>query len=380
MSNGPLRASSRPPPDDGPRPSRPPPGPQGFDGEIPLPPGRESFAVSILLPLTVIAAAANVVGGLLAPGWLGVGGEAQVHRWMKWANLTSVSAATLGMLGVLMLVLAAVSNPRTSVSTRLVATFGAGLVFTFVAIAIGRVLEPTQLVVLFAGAFAVLVAGSVEAIGPPKARALGVQLGLLALAALLRVAAWGFAWSAQKRGTPNAVIWGQVASGGALITELLAQVFVAVYLVYRPGVRGAAATFIALAAAFLVSTWALGATIESAGTARDAVQRALSLRVQGSGLLPSWVAVDAATHEIALLDRPVRVALLPLVFAEMLSVTLPLAALATASRRTLPILAAMALAVLSRGQADTPLRGLELALAALAALTLSRAAREAARR
>jgi hypothetical protein len=67
-----------------------------------------------------------------------------------------------------------------------------------------------------------------------------------------------------------------------------------------------------------------------------------------------------------------------LVFAEALSVTLPLACLASATRASLPMLAAIALATLSRGQADTPLRALELALAALAALTLSRVARDAA--
>jgi hypothetical protein len=345
---------------------------------IPLPAGRESFAASLLLPLTVVAAAANAVGGLLAPGWPGVGTEAQVHRWQKWANLTTISAATLGMLGVIVLVLAAVSSPRTSVPTRLVATFGAGLVFTFTAIAISRVLEPTQLVVLFVGAFAVLVAGSVEAIGPVPTRALGVQLGLLAVCAVFRVMAWGFAWNAMKRGTPGAVQWASAAAGGALIAELGAQAFAAVYLVYRPGFRGAIAAFVAIGAAFLLSTWALGASIEAAGTLRDAVQRALSLRVQGIGALPSWVSTDAATHEIALLERPVRVALLPLVFAETLSVTLPLAALATATRTTLPIVAAIGLATLSRGQADTPMRALELALAALAALTLSRAARDAA--
>ena len=57
-------------------------------------------------------------------------------------------------------------------------------VFTFVAIAIGHVLEPAQLVVLFAGAFAVLVAATVESVGPSETRALGIQLGLLAFAAL----------------------------------------------------------------------------------------------------------------------------------------------------------------------------------------------------
>jgi hypothetical protein len=351
--------------------------PPGDRGEIPITTPRESFAVGVMLPATVFAIAANVLGGLLAPGWIGVGGEAQVARWRKWANLTSVSAATLGMLGVMVLVYAVVGNPRTSVSTRLVSTFGAGLVFTFVAIAIGRVLEPAQLIVLFAGAFAVLVAATVEAVGPSETRALGIQLGLLAFAALLRIVAWGIAWAGLKRGTPNALAWAQVCASAALAFEVLAQIFVVVYLIHRPGARGTIAAFVAVAIAFVGASWALGSSLASAGTMRDAVQRALSLRVQGGGPLPSWIAPEAATHEIALLDRNVRVALLPLVFTELLSITLPIAALMSATRGVLPLVAAMALAVLSRGQVDSPLRGLELALAALAALTLSRAAREA---
>lgn len=346
-------------------------------GEIPVSTPRDSFATGVLLPVSIFAIAANVVGGLLAPGWVGVGAEAVVARWRKWANLTSVSAAMLGMLALMVLVFAVVGNMRTSLSTRMVSTFGAGLVFTFVAIAVGHVLEPAQLVVLFAGAFAVLVAATVEAVTPSETRALGIQLGLLAFAALLRVLAWGIAWNAVKRGTPNAFAWAQVAASAALSFEVLAQIFLVVYLVHRPGLRGTAAAIVAVALAFFATSWVLGTTSDHTGTSRDALQRALSLRVQGSGPLPSWVAADAATHEIASVQRHVRVSLLPLVFTELLSVTLPIAALASASRGTLPLLAAMGLALLSRGQVDTPLRGLELVVAALSALTLSRAAREA---
>lgn len=345
-------------------------------GEIPVSAPRESFAVGVLLPVSLFAIAANIVGGLLAPGWVGVGAEAQVARWRKWANLTSVSAAMLGMLAMAVLGLAVVGNTRTSLSTRMVSTFGAGLVFTFVAIAIGRVLQPAELVVLFAGAFAVLVASTVESVGPSETRALGIQLGLLAFAALLRVLSWGMAWNAIKRGTPNAFTWAQVAASAALAFEVLAQVFFVVYLVHRPGLRGAAAAFAALVAAFALTFWVLGSTIQHAGTGRDAFQRALSLRVQGSGPLPSWVSTEATTNEIALVERHVRVSLLPLVFTELVSVTLPLAALASATKGSLPLLAAMGLALLSRGQVDTPLRGLELVIAALSALTLSRAVRE----
>src|SRR5690349_12281964 len=99
--------------------------------------------------------------------------------------------------------MAAVANPRTSISTRLVSTFGAGLVLTLVAAAFRNVLEPTHLIVLFAGAFAVIVASAVEAISPPSTRAFGVMLAIWGFSALMRVGAWGLAWSATHKNHPD---------------------------------------------------------------------------------------------------------------------------------------------------------------------------------
>jgi hypothetical protein len=92
------------------------------------------------------------------------------------------------------------------------------------------------------------------------------------------------------------------------------------------------------------------------------------------------VSPDATTNEIALVERHVRVSLLPLVFTEFLSVALPIAALLSAGKDNVPLFAALGLALLSRGQVDTPLRSLELVIAALAGLTWSRAVRVPERR
>ena len=151
-----------------------------------------------------------------------------------------------------------------------------------------------------------------------------------------------------------------------------------IYLVYRPGWRGAVLSVLSVGLAFVLATWALGTTLDSAGTFRDALQRALTLRIQGSGPIPAWVDPQAMSHEIALLDRSVRLAVLPLVLGELASLTVGAAALASSSRHNLPLLAAMTLAVVSRGQVDAPLRALELCVAALAALVLARGARVAA--
>ncbi len=382
----PVSPSGRPPPP----PSIPPPPPSGDptrssqrpskpqrSEELLLNTGRDRFGVGLLWPMAIAALAANLIAGLLAPGFIGSAGNALASRWRWWATITPLAAAILGIGSVIALVMAAVANPRTSISTRIVATFGAGLVLTLTAAALRGKLEQTQLIVLFAGAFAVLVASAVEALAPPPTRALGVMLGLLALSSLLRVAGWGLAWSASHKNYPSALGLGQTAASVALVLELLAQGFAVLYLFYRPGFRGAIAAVIAVGAAFALSMYTLRTVYDpnAAGTTREALQHAVSLRVQGLDPLPSWVDRAAGIQEIALLEARHRLGLLPLVFAEFASLTLPLAAFASVSRPTLGLVAAVSLAVLSRGQVDTPLRALELCLAALGALVLSRGAR-----
>ena len=366
-SQRPARTSSRPS-------LRPSLGP---DEELPVASPRDRFSVGLILPFAIAALAANAIGGLLAPGWVGVAGERAAARWQWWAAATPLTAALIGIGTTIALVMAAVANPRTSVSTRVVATFGAGLVLTLVAAAFRAPLEPTHLIVLFAGAFAVLVASAVEAIAPPFTRAVGVLLGVLAVAALLRVVGWGLAWTAAARGHAGALPWAQVAASAALVLELVAQMFLALYLVYRPGWRGALSIVLAIAAAFLLAMWTLRTDFDptGAGGLRDAFQRAVSLRVQGGGPVPGWIDRNAAMQEIALLDPTARLPLLPLVFAELASITLPIAAILGGAGRSVALYAVVALAVMSRGQVDAPLRALELAVAALGALVLSRGAR-----
>ena len=363
------------------RPSSPdrPSKPADKSEEFPLHQTRDRFAVGLMLPLALSVLAANAIGGLLAPGWLGVGSELAANRWRWWGTVTPLAAALLGIGTSISLVMAAVANPRTSISTRLVSTFGAGLVLTLVAAAFRNVLEPTHLIVLFAGAFAVIVASAVEAISPPTTRAFGVQLSVFGVSALLRVGAWGVAWSASNRAHPDAMKWAQACAGGALILELVAQALAVAYLASRPGIRGKILAPLALGGALFLALWTVRTTFDpdTAGSLRDAMQRAMSLRVQGSGPLPWWVDRASALSEIALLDpgAPARASLLPLVFAEYASMTLAAAALLSARSTTIGLLAALAVALASRGQIDTPLRALELAVAALAGLVLSRGAR-----
>lgn len=355
--------------------SRPPPPVHPDDDEVPAWARRDRFAVSLLTAVAIAAAAANVLGSLLAPGWVGVGSERVVNRWLWWGGVTSIAAAVMGIATIVSLVIAAVPSPRTSISSRLIATFGAGLVVALGAAALGNPAEDEVLLVLAAGAFWVLVVGAVEALAPARTRALGLQLALLALSALARVGAWAMVWSATRRGHLGLLPVARVSATVAIVAELAAALLLLVYLVYRPGVRAAATSALLIGAAFGVATWVVRTPTGESGTLRDALQHALSLRVQGTGTMPSWITAADASAEIKMLAPDHRFAFVPLVFAELLSIGLAVAALVGARRQDLPLFAAMALATLSRGQIDTPMRAIALTVAALAAIVLARGAR-----
>jgi hypothetical protein len=160
----------------------------------------------------------------------------------------------------------------------------------------------------------------------------------------------------------------------SLVVELVAAAIVVAYVAQRPGVRASLSVAIAIAAAFGLAAWTLGASEPVHGSLREVLQRALSLRLESAGPVPPWVAPTAVARDLGGLEAGDRLALLPLAIGEWLSMTLPIGCLAAARRDTLPTLAAMALAVSARAQVDVPLRALELGVAALAALAVARSA------
>ncbi len=332
---------------------------------------RERFALGLLAPTLGACLLANLLGGLVAPGVLGTLGDPLVTRVSRAGSFAALSAAVLSLGTLVLLISAVVQNGRTNVSTRLVSTFGAGLVFTLVTTAVRNEPLPPLLIVLLAAAFAVAVAGAVEALSRPETRALGLQLALLSFATLLRLSAWGASWLSQNRQIAGAAAWSTRLMGGSVAFEFAAFVLVLVYLAYRPGLRGLLLGALGVVVAFVLATWALGgSTSTSAG--RAVLQHAIAMRVQWGGPLPFWVDPQASVYEIGMLGRSVRTALLPLAVLELGSVTVGVLTLGAASRASLAMFAAMGLALASRGQADQPLRALELAVAGLGALALAR--------
>ena len=336
---------------------------------------RDRFSVSLLAVVAIATVCANTLGSLLAPGWVGVGSERQVRLWLWGGGAVSVAAAMLGIATIVSLVVAAVPSPRTAIGTRLVATFGAGLVVALGAAALGNAAEEEVLLVLAAGALWVALAGAIEAISPPRTRALGMQLAMLTVSGVARVGAWAIVWSAARHGQPAIAPSARALATISIAAELSATALLVVYLARQPGLRAAVTTAVLAALAFGLASWAVRTPQAESGTLRDAVQHALSLRVQGTGPMPTWVPLADTATELRMLEPDHRLALLPLAFAELASIALGLAALVGARRAELPLAAAMSLAVLSRGQLDTPMRAIAFTVAALGAIVLARGAR-----
>ncbi len=343
--------------------------------EVPPWSRRDRFSVSLLPVVAIATACANALGSLLGPGWVGVGNERQVRLWLWGGGAISVAAAVLGITAIVSLVVAAVPSPRTAIGTRLVATFGAGLVVALGAAALGNAAEEEVLLVLAAGALWVALAGTIEALSPPRTRALGAQLAMLTVSGVARVGAWAIVWSAARHGQPAIAPSARTLATISIAAELSAAAMLIVYLARQPGVRAAATTAVLAALAFGLATWAVRTPQAETGTLRDAVQHALSLRVQGTGPMPSWIPLADTATELRMLEPDHRLALLPLAFAELSSIALGVAALVGVRRSELPLAAAMSLAVLSRGQLDTPMRAIAFTVGALGALVLARGAR-----
>ncbi len=339
---------------------------------------RDEFALGLVPTFAATAIATAWLAGLLAPGWLGVGGEVASHRWRLAGSFWPMASGIVGTLTTLALVLATLASARATVIARLFAAFGGGLLIVLGTMALKVSLEPQHVVWLAVGALVLAGTAGAEATPPRSSRALGMTIAMAGLSAALHIGAWGIQALALKRVSIDLVNVSRSFAALALIVELSTAALVIAYVVQRPGARASVAVALSIASAFGLAAWTLGpASAASAsgghGNVLEALQRALSLRLESAGPIPPWVSPTAIASELGALDVHDRIALLPLALAQWLSVTLPIGCLLAARRETFATLAAMALAIAARGQIDVPLSAIELGVAALAALTIARA-------
>jgi len=173
-------------------------------GTARLPTERDSLLGGHAHPRRLAAPAANVIGGLLAPGWIGVATERIAARWALWGTVTPLarrssasrrSRSSWPPSQPAHLDLDAHRRPRRAPG--LVLTSSPPRCARARSHALNRALR---------GRLCRARRAAVEALTAPVTRAVGVQLALLSFAALLRVIGWGSAVGGDENTLRAAVV------------------------------------------------------------------------------------------------------------------------------------------------------------------------------
>jgi hypothetical protein len=298
------------------------------------------------------ALAATVLGAVVAPGLRGYASDATVVAWDTAATVLSYAAAIFACTGAIAGASELALARRADSASGALVVSGTSLVVVLLVVAVIHARRmpdsppPWQLSMGIA-----LVASSVastaawRAMSGPHARALAIAISAFAIAALLRTGAWELARASSERGA-MALEW---ASRGvvtaAVLVEALGQAVSAAWIGVR-GRTGMIASSVAAVLAFLV-TWgaAVGARAEAPPWAA-----ALHAVIGESSSLPAPFALSAAQSFLA-------VSAIFLAGAALVQITQPAA-----------VTSAFALALLSRGAFDAPIRAIAIVTAAVWAL------------
>jgi hypothetical protein len=216
----------------------------------------------------------------------------------------------------------------------------AGLTMALAAPALREKLPASVAVVLAGAATVGAFAGGWQAVKKAHTRLVGVVLLTFGLAALLRIGAWELAASAAERISERLYDISRGIASAAVVVEGLGQLGAAAWL----GTRGrmSLAANAAVGAAFLV-TWAAANGVRPEAARWQSVLHGSLADVAGR---PPPLGLSAVATFLA-------------------AASLFLALVAVAQRRqVVAVLAALALALLSRGTLDVPLRAMAIAAAA----------------
>jgi hypothetical protein len=203
---------------------------------------------------------------------------------------------------------------------------------------------PQTIAVLQAGVSAAAsTVGAWAAARRPHTRALAGVLLALACAALVRVAGWEVAMWASARGDVEWFRWSRVLMTTGVFFEAFGQIVAVAWLGTRGRTGGQVGSTVALFVAFVV-TWGVARGMQSDCAAwQSAVHTALA----GSAGVPSPLGVDG----LAIFVLPASL-LLALAYAVQ-------------SGQVVAVVAAAAMALVSRGAFDAPLRALCAVVAAV---------------
>jgi len=322
---------------------------QGQSGDARVPNNRASQSTSPLRSATwllrtgaITVALAGVIGLIVAPGLRGIARETTVVFW-DWA------AGTLSCFALITLVALAcwgaqsiVRSRPTAVVVRAVLTAGAVAVVPIAVAGLHGRLPQAIAVLLAVVAATAAIAGAWAASSTPHTRALAGVLLALACASLLRIAGWEVAMWASVRGDVALFRSSRMLMTSGVGFEALGQIVAVTWLGTRGRTAGQVASSIALFAAFLL-TWGVAKGMQS-----DCApwQAAVHTALAGAAGVPAPLGVDG----LAIFVLPASL-LLALAFAVQ-------------SGPVVAIVAAAAMALVSRGAFDAPLRALCAVVAA----------------
>lgn len=296
----------------------------------------------LLRAAAVAAATSAAFGVVVAPGVHGNASGAVVDRaellTRTCDNFTWLALVAALLWGVLELLRA----PHVPLLPRvaLIATAAAVASMTVPALW-NRLASPLSVLLASAAAIAAL-AGAYSSARAPHTRALAGILFALAFAAIARVGAWEIATAAGERASTR---WFAVSRGFAtagVVFESLAQLFAAAWVGTRSRIVGQLGASAALGVA-LVLTWGVARGIHPGAAPWQAVMHTALADAPG---VPSTFQLDAVAT-----------------FLVPASILLALVAAAQPHQDAI-IVAAIALALVSRGSLDAPIRAMCAAAAA----------------
>ena len=290
----------------------------------------------LLRTAAVSVAFAGVLGLIVAPGLHGSAKEATVVFW-DWAAGTVSCFALVTLVALACWGVPALLRSRTTgIVVRVVLVAGVlAAVPMAVASLYGRLPQAVAVLVTCA-TVAAATAGSLAAAKAPHTRALAGVLLALACAALVRVAGWEVAMWASARGDINWFRWSRALMTAGVCLEALGQIVAVAWLGTRGRSAGQIGSTVALFVAFVLTWGAAKGVHADCALWQSAVHTALA----GAAGIPAPLGADG----LAIFVVPASL-LLALVYSVQPG---PVVA----------VVAAVAMALVSRGAFDAPLRGL----------------------
>lgn len=300
------------------------------------------WAGGALLLTASLAIVAKAIGVVVLPGLRGVASQPTVEG----AEIVSATLANT-LVGLLVALVCGASFElararRVSLPARVFMVGSAGLIVALAAPAVVQRLHTFAALALAVAASFVAVVGGVHALRATHTRAAGAVVTVIAFAGMLRVGAWAMASIGAERASLAVYDTGRGLATGSVVLQGLATLLAAAWLGTRAALRGRVLANLAIVGAFAVTylaaresdgpTSALEAVLRTSLGQVQAVPEPYAVATVGAFLLPASILLSV----VALVQRG----------------------------QPVPVLAAIALGLLSGAAFDVPLQALAITASA----------------